>query len=82
MDSGNIIGFFKKFDIWRLIWSGILLRVFAAIIDGIFNLGIREIPAFNYYIFALDLEFLIYKSFFRQLVFYIFHLFYNQLSIL
>ncbi|MFL2647440.1 MAG: hypothetical protein EVA29_02070 [Candidatus Actinomarinales bacterium] len=59
MDSGGIISFFKKFDIWRLIWSGILLRVFAAIIDGIFNLGIREIPAFNYYIFALALTYTI-----------------------
>ena len=52
MDSGNSISIFKKFSIWRLIWSGIWLRVFAAIIDGIFNLGIREIPSFNYYIFA------------------------------
>ena len=59
MDSGGIISFFKKFDIWRLIWSGILLRVFAAIIDGIFNLGIREIPSFNYYIFALALTYTI-----------------------
>ena len=59
MDSGGIISFFKKFDIWRLIWSGILLRVFAAIIDGIFNLGIREIPSFNHYIFALALTYTI-----------------------
>ena len=59
MDSGGIISFFKKFDIWRLIWSGILLRVFAAIIDGIFSLGIREIPNFNYYIFALALTYTI-----------------------
>ena len=59
MDCGNIIGFFKKFDIWRLIWSGILLRVFTAIIDGIFNLGIQDIPSFNYYIFALALTYTI-----------------------
>ena len=59
MDSGNLIGFFKKFSIWRLIWSGIWLRVFAAILDVIFNLGIREIPSFNYYIFALALTYTI-----------------------
>ncbi len=55
MDSGNIISTFKKFDIWRLIWSGILLRIFTAIIDAIFNLGIGDLPNFNYYIFALAL---------------------------
>jgi len=59
MDSGNSISIFKKFSIWRLIWSGIWLRVFAAIIDGIFSLGIREIPNFNYYIFALALTYTI-----------------------
>ena len=58
MDSGNIISTFKKFDIWRLIWSGILLRIFTAIIDAIFNLGIADLPNFNYYIFTLAL---IYK---------------------
>ena len=59
MDSGSSISIFKKFSIWRLIWSGIWLRVFAAIIDGIFSLGIREIPNFNYYIFALALTYTI-----------------------
>ena len=59
MDSGKSISIFKKFSIWRLIWSGIWLRVFAAIIDGIFSLGIREIPNFNYYIFALALTYTI-----------------------
>ena len=57
MDSGNIISLFKRFDIWRLIWSGILLRIFTAIVDGIFSLGIREIPNYNYYIFALALAY-------------------------
>jgi len=55
MDSGNIISIFKRFDIWRLIWSGILLRIFTAIIDAIFSLGISDIPNYNYYIFALAL---------------------------
>ena len=59
MDSGNSISIFKKFSIWRLIWSGIWLRVFAAISDVIFSLGIREIPSFNYYIFALALTYTI-----------------------
>ena len=57
MDSGNIISVFKRFSIWRLIWSGIFLRIFTAIVDGIFSLGIREIPNYNYYIFALALAY-------------------------
>ena len=63
MDSGNSISIFKKFSIWRLIWSGIWLRVFAAILDVIFSLGIREIPSVNYYIFALALTYTIVRMF-------------------
>ncbi|GEM_PF-587234 len=57
MDSGNIISVFKRFSIWRLIWSGIFLRIFTAIVDAIFNLGIGDIPNYNYYIFGLALAY-------------------------
>ena len=57
MDSGTIISVFKWFSIWRLIWSGIFLRIFTAIVDAVFSLGIGEIPNYNYYIFALALAY-------------------------
>ena len=55
MDTGNIIGFFKKFSFFRLFWTGIILRIFTSIADAVFNLGIQDIPNFNYYIFAIAL---------------------------
>jgi len=45
MDSGNIISVFKRFSIWRLIWSGIFLRIFTVIVDAIFNLGIDNLTS-------------------------------------
>ena len=57
MDTGNIIAFLKKFSFGRLIGSGIVLRVVIAIVDGIFNLEINELPNFNLYIFALALAY-------------------------
>ena len=55
MDTGNIIGFFKKFSFFRLVWTGIVLRIFVSIADAVFDLGIESIPNFNYYIFAIAL---------------------------
>ena len=55
MDTGNIIGFFKKFSFFRLVWTGIILRIFVSIVDAVFDLGIESIPNFNYYIFAIAL---------------------------
>ena len=55
MDTGNIIGFFKKFSFFRLVWTGIILRIFVSIADAVFDLGIEGIPNFNYYIFAIAL---------------------------
>ena len=55
MDTGNIIGFFKKFSFFRLVWTGIVLRIFVSIADAVFDLGIENIPNFNYYIFAIAL---------------------------
>ena len=55
MDTGNIILFLKKFSFIRLVGTGIVLRVFIAIIDGIFGLQINEIENFNFYIFGLAL---------------------------
>ena len=51
MDTGNIIGFFKKFSFFRLVWTGIVLRIFVSIAYAVFDLGIESIPNFNYYIF-------------------------------
>ena len=59
MDTGNIIAFLKKFSFVRLIGSGIVLRVLIAIIDGIFNLEINELPNFNFYIFGIALAYTI-----------------------
>ena len=53
MDTGNIILFLKKFSFIRLVGTGIVLRVFIAIIDGIFGLQINEVENFNFYIFGL-----------------------------
>ena len=53
MDTGNIIAFLKKFSFGRLIGSGIVLRVLIAIVDGIFNLEVNELPNFNFYICLL-----------------------------
>ena len=53
MDTGNIILFLKKFSFVRLVGTGIVLRVFIAIIDGIFELQINEVENFNFYIFAI-----------------------------
>ena len=55
MDTGNIIWFFKKFSFFRLVWTGIVLRIFVSIADAVFDLGIESIPNFNYYIFAIAL---------------------------
>jgi hypothetical protein len=49
MDTGNIIAFLKKFSFGRLIGSGIVLRVLIAIVDGIFELEINELPNFNFF---------------------------------
>ena len=59
MDTGNIIAFLKKFSFGRLIGSGIVLRVLIAIVDGIFNLEINELPNFNFYIFGIALAYTI-----------------------
>ena len=59
MDSGNIIAFLKKFSFVRLIGSGIVLRVLIAIVDGIFNLEVNELPNFNLYIFGIALAYTI-----------------------
>ena len=57
MDTGNIIAFLKKFSFVRLIGSGIVLRVLIAIVDGIFNLEINDLPNFNFYIFGIALAY-------------------------
>ena len=59
MDTGNIIAFLKKFSFARLIGSGIVLRVLIAIVDGIFNLEVNELPNFNFYIFGIALAYTI-----------------------
>ena len=59
MDTGNIIAFLKKFSFVRLIGSGIVLRVLIAIVDGIFNLEVNELPNFNLYIFGIALAYTI-----------------------
>ena len=59
MDTGNIIAFLKKFSFVRLIGSGIVLRVLIAIVDGIFNLEVNELPNFNFYIFGIALAYTI-----------------------
>ena len=59
MDTGNIIAFLKKFSFVRLIGSGIVLRVLIAIVDGIFNLEINNLPNFNFYIFGIALAYTI-----------------------
>ena len=59
MDTGNIIVFLKKFSFGRLIGSGIVLRVLIAIVDGIFNLEVNELPNFNLYIFGIALAYTI-----------------------
>jgi hypothetical protein len=59
MDTGNIIAFLKKFSFVRLIGSGIVLRVLIAIVDGIFNLEINDLPNFNFYIFGIALAYTI-----------------------
>ena len=59
MDTGNIIAFLKKFSFGILIGSGIVLRVLIAIVDGIFNLEINELPNFNLYIFGIALAYTI-----------------------
>ena len=59
MDTGNIIAFLKKFSYVRLIGSGIVLRVLIAIVDGIFNLEVNELPNFNLYIFGIALAYTI-----------------------
>ena len=59
MDTGNIIAFLKKFSFGRLIGSGIVLRVLIAIVDGIFNLEINELPNFNFFIFGIALAYTI-----------------------
>ena len=47
MDSGNLIGFLKKFSFGRLIGCGIVLRIAVALVDGVFGLEINEIENFN-----------------------------------
>ncbi len=59
MDTGSVIGFFKKFSFFRLVWTGIILRIFVSIADAVFDLGIQEITNFNYYIFAIALGYTI-----------------------
>tara|TARA_B100000989_G_scaffold297170_1_gene282170 strand:- start:2865 stop:3134 length:270 start_codon:yes stop_codon:yes gene_type:complete len=59
MDTGNIILFLKKFSFIRLVGTGIVLRVFIGIIDGIFGLQINEVESFNFYIFGLALAYTI-----------------------
>ena len=59
MDTGKIIAFLKKFSFGMLIGSGIVLRVLIAIVDGIFNLEINELPNFNFYIFGIALAYTI-----------------------
>ena len=59
MDTGNIIAFLKKFSFGRLIGFGIVLRVLIAIVDGIFDLEINELPNFNLYIFGIALAYTI-----------------------
>ena len=59
MDTGNIIAFLKKFSFVRLTGSGIVLRVLIAIVDGIFNLEVNELPNFNFYIFGIALAYTI-----------------------
>ena len=59
MDTGNIILFLKEFSFVRLVGTGIVLRVFIAIIDGIFGLQINEVENFNFYIFGLALVYTI-----------------------
>ena len=59
MDTGNIIAFLKKFSFGRLIGCGIVLRVLIAIVDGIFNLEINELPNFNFFIFGIALAYTI-----------------------
>ena len=59
MDTGNIILFLKKFSFVRLVGTGIVLRVFIEIIDGIFGLQINEVENFNFYIFGLALVYTI-----------------------
>ena len=59
MDSGNTIAILKKFSFGRLIGSGITLRILIAIVDGIFNLEINELPNFNFYIFGIALAYTI-----------------------
>ena len=59
MDTGNIILFLKKFSFVRLVGTGIVLRVFIEIIDGIFGLQINEVENFNFYIFGLALAYTI-----------------------
>ena len=41
------------------IGSGIVLRVLIAIVDGIFNLEINDLPNFNFYIFGIALAYTI-----------------------
>ena len=43
MDTGNIIIFLKKFSFIRLVGTGIVLRVFIAIIDGIFGYKLMKL---------------------------------------
>ena len=59
MDTGNIIAFLKKFSFGRLIGFGIVLRGLIAIVDGIFDLEINELPNFNLYIFGIALAYTI-----------------------
>ena len=59
MDTGKIIAFLKKFSFGRLIGSGIVLRVLIAIVDGIVNLEINELPNFNFFIFGIALAYTI-----------------------
>ena len=70
MDTGNIIGFFKKFSFFRLIWTGFILRIFAWIADGVFDLGIQGIPNFNYYIFAIALGYTLLWMFNKSYISY------------
>ena len=63
MDTGNLIAFLKKFSFGRLIFSGILLRISAALIDGIFGLEINETPNFKIYIFVIALIYTIFWMF-------------------
>jgi hypothetical protein len=59
MDTGNIISFLKKFSFGLCLRSGIVLRVLIAIVDGIFELEINELPNFNFFIFGLALAYTI-----------------------